>query len=36
MPVFLRMSNFIITKVTAFIAIDPTDGDEGVMGFKSC
>lgn len=29
------MSNFMITKVTAFVAIDPVDGDEGVMAFKT-
>ena len=29
------MSNFKITKVTAFVAIDPKDGDEGVMAFLS-
>jgi hypothetical protein len=29
------MSNFTITKVTAFVAIDPKNGDEGVMAFKS-
>lgn len=29
------MSNFVITKVTAFVAIDPKDGDEGVIGFLS-
>lgn len=29
------MSNFVITKVTAFVAIDPNDGDEGVIGFKT-
>lgn len=28
------MSNFKITKVTAFVGIDPVDGDEGVLGFK--
>jgi hypothetical protein len=28
------MSNFIITKVTAFVGIDPNNGDEGVFGFK--
>ena len=28
------MPNFTITKVTAFIAIDPKDGDEGIMAFK--
>lgn len=28
------MSNFVITKVTAFVAIDPVNGDEGVLGFK--
>lgn len=35
MSVFLRMSNFVITKVTAFIAIDPVNGDEGVIAFNS-
>lgn len=29
------MSNFTITKVTAFVGIDPKDGDEGVLGFKT-
>lgn len=29
------MSNFVITKVTAFVAVDPKDGDEGVMAFQS-
>jgi hypothetical protein len=29
------MSNFKITKVTAFVAIDPKDGDEGIMAFKT-
>jgi hypothetical protein len=29
------MSNFVITKVTAFVAIDPQNGDEGIIGFKS-
>jgi len=29
------MSNFTITKVTAFVAIDPKDGDEGVMAFRT-
>jgi len=29
------MSNFKITTLTAFVAIDPEDGDEGVMGFKT-
>ena len=28
------MSNFTITKVTAFIAIDPKDGDEGIMAYE--
>jgi hypothetical protein len=28
------MSNFTITKVTAFVAIDPKDGDEGIMAFE--
>jgi len=29
------MSNFKITTLTAFVAIDPENGDEGVMGFKT-
>lgn len=29
------MSNFKITTVTAFVAIDPEDGDEGIIGFLS-
>ncbi len=28
------MPNFTITKVTAFVAIDPKDGDEGIMAFE--
>jgi hypothetical protein len=28
------MNNFTITKVTAFVAIDPKDGDEGIMAFE--
>lgn len=29
------MTNFVITKVTAFVAIDPENGDEGVMAFMA-
>ena len=29
------MSNFVITKITAFVAIDPIDGDEGILAFNS-
>lgn len=27
------MSGFVITEITAFIAVDDGDGDEGVMAF---
>lgn len=29
------MPHFTIPKVTAFVAIDPQNGDEGVMAFNS-